>query len=89
MEDGQRLVGRVDRRQAILNSGAAIYSARRFIGRKRDEVDEESRIASCKVVRGANDALRFEVLGKMLAPGGRPRACQGGEDIIDAEFTEH
>ena len=45
-DDGQRLVGQVAKRQAILNSKATIYSAKRFIGRRFDEVDEESKIVS-------------------------------------------
>jgi molecular chaperone DnaK len=67
-EDGQRLVGQVAKRQAILNPEATIYSAKRFIGRKWGEVDEEAKIVSFKVVRGPNDAVRFEVRGKQYAP---------------------
>src|SRR3954463_13427408 len=67
-DDGQRLVGQVAKRQAILNPEATIYSAKRFIGRKWGEVDEESKIVSFKVVKGANDAIRFEVRGKQYAP---------------------
>jgi molecular chaperone DnaK len=67
-DDGQRLVGQVARRQAILNPEATIYSAKRFIGRKWDEVTEESKIVSYKVVKGPNDAVRFEVRGKQYAP---------------------
>jgi molecular chaperone DnaK len=67
-EDGQRLVGQVARRQAILNPAATVYSAKRFIGRKWGEVDEESKIVSYKVVRGPNDAVRFEIRGKMASP---------------------
>src|SRR3954465_149353 len=44
-DDGQRLVGQVARRQAILNPDATIYSAKRFIGRKWGEVDDESKIS--------------------------------------------
>jgi molecular chaperone DnaK len=67
-EDGQRLVGQVARRQAILNPEATIYSAKRFIGRKWDEVSEEAKIVSYKVVKGPNDAVRFEIRGKQYAP---------------------
>jgi molecular chaperone DnaK len=67
-EDGERLVGQVAKRQAILNPEATIYSAKRFIGRKWDEVTEESKIVSYKVVKGPNDAVRFEVRGKQYAP---------------------
>ena len=67
-DDGQRLVGQVARRQAILNPEATVYSAKRFIGRKWGEVDEESKIVSYKVTKGANDAVRFEIRGKQYAP---------------------
>jgi molecular chaperone DnaK len=67
-DDGQRLVGQVAKRQAILNSEATVYSAKRFIGRKWGEVDEEAKIVSYKVVKGANDSVRFEIRGKQYAP---------------------
>jgi molecular chaperone DnaK len=67
-DDGQRLVGQVAKRQAILNPEATIYSAKRFIGRKWDEVTQESKIVSYKVVKGPNDAVRFEVRAKEHAP---------------------
>jgi molecular chaperone DnaK len=67
-EDGQRLVGQVARRQAILNPEATVYSIKRFIGRKWGEVDEEAKIVSYKVVRGPDDAVRVEVRGKQHAP---------------------
>ena len=66
--DGERLVGQVARRQAILNPEGTIYSAKRFIGRTWDEVQEEVKIVSYKVVRGQNDAVRFEVRGKQHSP---------------------
>jgi molecular chaperone DnaK len=67
-DDGQRLVGQVARRQAIINPEGTIYSAKRFIGRKWGEVDEEAKIVSFKVAKGPNDAVRFEVRGKQYAP---------------------
>src|SRR6202162_6436386 len=67
-DDGQRLVGQVAKRQAILNPEATIYSAKRFIGRKWGEVDEEAKIVSYKVVKGPTDAVRFEVRGKQYSP---------------------
>jgi molecular chaperone DnaK len=67
-DEGQRLVGQVARRQAILNPEATIYSAKRFIGRKWDEVSEEAKIVSYKVVKGPNDAVRFEIRGKQYSP---------------------
>jgi len=67
-DDGQRLVGQVAKRQAILNPEATIYSAKRFIGRKWGEVDEEAKIVSYKVASGPDDAVRFEVRGKQYSP---------------------
>jgi molecular chaperone DnaK len=67
-EDGQRLVGQVAKRQAILNPKATIYSAKRFIGRRFDEVDEEARTVSYDVVKGPADAVRFEIRRKQYAP---------------------
>ncbi|MDX6692243.1 MAG: molecular chaperone DnaK [Solirubrobacteraceae bacterium] len=67
-EDGQRLVGQVAKRQAILNPEATIYSIKRFIGRKWGEVDEEAKIVTYKVVKGPNDAVRIEVRGKQYSP---------------------
>ena len=67
-EDGQRLVGQVAKRQAILNPEATVYSIKRFIGRKWGEVDEEAKIVSYKVVPGPDDAARIEIRGKQYAP---------------------
>src|SRR4051794_7397122 len=67
-DDGQRLVGQVAKRQAILNPEATIYSAKRFIGRKWDEVTEEAKIVSYKVVKGPSDAVRFDIRGKQYSP---------------------
>src|ERR671920_222370 len=67
-EDGQVLVGQVAKRQAILNPEATIYSAKRFIGRKWGEVDEEAKIVTYKVVKGPSDAVRVEVRGKQYSP---------------------
>ena len=67
-EDGQRLVGQVARRQAILNPEATVTSVKRFIGRKWGEVDEESKIVSYKVVAGPSDAVRFEIRDKQYSP---------------------
>jgi molecular chaperone DnaK len=67
-DDGQRLVGQVAKRQAILNAEATIYSAKRFIGRRWGEVDEEAKAVSFKVAKDDNDAVRFDVRGKQYSP---------------------
>jgi len=66
--DGDRQVGQIAQRQAVLNPDSTIYSTKRFVGRKWGEVDEESKIVSYKVVKGPNEAVRFDVRGKMIAP---------------------
>src|SRR6187401_136041 len=68
LENGERLVGQMARRQAILNPKGTIYSAKRFIGRKYDEVQSEINAVSFDVVPGPDDAVRFNVNGKLYAP---------------------
>ena len=68
LESGERLVGQMARRQAILNPKGTIYSAKRFIGRKYDEVTSELNAVSFDVVPGPDGAARFEVNGKQYAP---------------------
>jgi len=67
-EEGRRLVGQTAQRQSILNPESTIHSTKRFIGRKWGEVDEESKIVSYKVVAGPDEAVRFEIRGKQVAP---------------------
>jgi molecular chaperone DnaK len=67
-EQGERLVGQLARRQAILNPKGTIYSAKRFIGRRYDEVTSELNAVSYDVVAGPNGAVRFEIRGKQYAP---------------------
>jgi molecular chaperone DnaK len=66
--DGERLVGRLARRQAILNPKGTIYSAKRFIGRRFGEVHTELNAVSFDVVAGPDGAARFEIGGKQYAP---------------------
>src|ERR1700730_1013338 len=61
---GERLVGQLARRQAILNPKGTIYSAKRFIGRRFDEVKSELDAVSYDVVPGPDGAARFEISGK-------------------------
>jgi molecular chaperone DnaK len=67
-EDGERLVGQLARRQAILNPKGTISSAKRFIGRRFEEVQSEISAVSSDVVPGPDGAVRFEVRGKLYAP---------------------
>src|SRR6267142_4532693 len=65
---GERLVGQLAKRQAVLNPENTIYSAKRFIGRRYPEVQEEVKNVPFKVVAGPNEAVRFEVVGKHQSP---------------------
>ena len=65
---GERLVGQLAKRQAVLNPENTIYSAKRFIGRRYSEVQAEIKNVPFKVVAGENDAVRFEIMGKLYAP---------------------
>ncbi len=65
---GERLVGQLARRQGVLNPENTIYSAKRFIGRRYNEVQDEIKNVPFKVVPGPNDAVRFDIQGKQHAP---------------------
>src|SRR6202046_1589433 len=65
---GERLVGQIARRQAILNPKGTIYSAKRFIGRRYDEVTSELNAVSFDVVPGPDGAVRFKIQDRLYAP---------------------
>ncbi|MEU6789139.1 molecular chaperone DnaK [Nonomuraea angiospora] len=67
-DQGERLVGQMARRQAILNPKGTIYSSKRFIGRRFDEVKSEIHAVSFDVVEGPQGAVRFQVGDKQYAP---------------------
>ena len=67
-ESGERLVGQIARRQAILNPKGTISSAKRFMGRKFDELQSELNAVSYDVVEGPDGKARFNVRDKLYAP---------------------
>src|SRR6186713_62356 len=67
-KDGQRLVGAPAKRQQVTNPVNTIFSIKRFMGRKWDEVSEEMTIVPYKVAEGDNGDARVEVEGKQYAP---------------------
>ena len=67
-EDGERLVGQLARRQAILNPKGTISSAKRFIGRRFEEVQSEIETVTFDVVPGPDGSVRFKVRDKQYAP---------------------
>jgi len=67
-ENGERLVGQLARRQAILNPKGTISSVKRFIGRKFAEVEQEASQVPYDVVPDENGNARIKVRGKLYAP---------------------
>src|SRR6266536_3461650 len=67
-KDGERLVGQVAKRQAVTNPQNTIFSIKRFMGRRFEEVSEEIKRVPYKVVRGQNVLAAVEVSGKQYAP---------------------
>jgi molecular chaperone DnaK len=67
-KDGQRLVGAPARRQQVTNPTNTVFSIKRFMGRKFDEVSEEMKIVPYEVVKGPNGDVRVKAEGKEYAP---------------------
>src|SRR5437868_7670537 len=65
---GERLAGQVAKRQAVTNAENTVYSIKRFMGRRYDEVNEEMKMVPYKVVRSANGDARVECMGKEFSP---------------------
>jgi molecular chaperone DnaK len=67
-KDGQRLVGAPARRQQVTNPENTVFSIKRFMGRKYNEVTEEMTIVPYKVSQGPNGDVRVQAGGKEHAP---------------------
>jgi molecular chaperone DnaK len=67
-KNGERLVGQVAKRQAITNPENTIFSIKRFMGRRYEEVTEEMKMVPYRVVRGENGDARVEIAGKKYSP---------------------
>ncbi|HYO82616.1 MAG TPA: molecular chaperone DnaK [Bryobacteraceae bacterium] len=67
-KSGERLVGQVAKRQAVTNPENTIYSIKRFMGRRHNEVGDETKLVPYKVVGGDNGDARVEAQGKKLSP---------------------
>ena len=65
---GERLVGQVAKRQAVTNPERTVFSIKRFMGRRHDEVGQEIKMAPFHVTRGENDTARVEVDTKIYSP---------------------
>ena len=67
-KDGERLVGQVAKRQAITNSENTIFSIKRFMGRRYEEVQHEIKLVPYRVVHTPNGDVRVEIRGKQYSP---------------------
>jgi molecular chaperone DnaK len=67
-KSGERLVGQVAKRQAVTNPENTIFSIKRFMGRKYDEVNEEMKMVPYSVVRASNGDVRIKAGGKEYSP---------------------
>ena len=67
-KDGERLVGQVAKRQAVTNPENTVFSIKRFMGRKHDEVSQEIARVPYQVVKNANGDAWVEVRGKKYSP---------------------
>jgi molecular chaperone DnaK len=67
-KSGERLVGQVAKRQAVTNPENTVYSIKRFMGRRYDEVSQETKLVPYKVVKGDSNDARVEANGKQYSP---------------------
>ena len=91
-KDGEKLVGQIAKRQAVTNPENTIYSAKRFIGRRLEEVKSELQFVPFKVVSKGNDTA-FDVRGKQVSPEEISAAILGklkkvAEDYLGQEVTD-
>ncbi len=68
LKNGERVVGQVAKRQSITNPERTVYSIKRFMGRRFDEVTEEAKMVPYKVVSGPNGDARVDIDGQLLSP---------------------
>ncbi len=92
-KDGERLVGAVAKRQAVTNPEATVYSIKRFMGRRLEEVPEERSRMPYKVVSGTGGMISVEVAGKSYTPPEISAAVlqkmkQTAEDYLGEEVSE-
>ena len=67
-KDNERLVGQVAKRQAITNPENTVFSIKRFLGRRHDEVSEEMKMVPYKVIQAENGDARVEIRGHRFSP---------------------
>jgi molecular chaperone DnaK len=92
-KDGERLVGQVAKRQAVTNPENTIFSIKRFMGRRYDEVADEAKMVPYKVVKAPNGDVRIEVMGKLYSPPEisamiLQKLKQSAEDYLGQKVTQ-
>ena len=92
-KDGERLVGRIAKNQAITNPENTIFSIKRFMGRRYEEVTEEIKMVPYKVVRAPNGDARVEIMGKQYSPPEisamiLQKLKQAAEDYLGQKVTQ-
>src|SRR5436190_9646306 len=68
LESGERLVGAMAKRQAVTNPRNTIYSVKRFMGRRHNEVASEEKMVPYKIEGGADELVRIRVHDKLVSP---------------------
>lgn len=93
LKNGERKVGDPAKRQAITNPVNTIMSVKRFMGRRYDEVTEELKHVSYKVVKGENNTIRIDIDGRLYTPQEisamtLQKMKKTAEDYLGQEVTE-
>jgi molecular chaperone DnaK len=92
-KEGERLVGQVAKRQAVTNPENTVFSIKRFMGRRYDEVTDEAKMVPYKVVKAPNGDVRVEVRGKLHSPPEisamiLQKLKQSAEDYLGEKVTQ-
>src|SRR6185503_19639896 len=92
-KDGERLVGQVAKRQAVTNPENTVFSIKRFVGRKFDEVPSEASRVPYKVVRADNGDAWVEARGRKYSPPEisamvLQKLKQSAEDYLRGKITD-
>ncbi len=92
-KSGERLIGQPGKRQAVTNPKNTIFSIKRFMGRKREEVDVEAKEVPYKVVAGDNGSARVEIGDRLYSPPEisamvLQKMKKTAEDYLGQEVTE-